>query len=95
MGSPAAIDVGLYAGSLVTALIVTLVLGRWSGHLWVGMLAGILIPPTTILVFFVYLESQAPVGPYFAIVGLIYAVPSLLLSACGAAVAAFLLSARD
>ena len=93
--SSAAFQAWLYAGSLVASVILTLVIGRWSGCLWIGMLAGVLVPPITIQVFFLYLESQAPVGPYFTLVGLIHAVPALLLALCGAAVAAFLRSARD
>lgn len=93
--SASAFHAWLYVASLIAAVVLTLAVGRWSGRVWIGMLAGVLAPPAAVLLLFLYLESRAPVGPYFAILGLIYSVPSLLLALCGAALAAFLRSARD
>lgn len=45
-----------------------------------------LLPGLLIIGYFFYLESQAPVGPYHAVVGLIFGIPSLITGLVGALV---------
>jgi hypothetical protein len=61
------------AGGAVLALILLALTGRK----WLSALIGGLVPGLIIFAYYLYLEGQQPVGPYYALFGIGYAAIAL------------------
>ena len=75
----------LGASAAAAALALALVRLRMPSS-WAVAIGG-RAPAGAILGYYFYLESQAPVGPYYAVIGLLYGLPALLFGLGSAAAA--------
>ncbi|HEX6377374.1 MAG TPA: hypothetical protein VFZ91_16825 [Allosphingosinicella sp.] len=80
------IDLATLAASFVSVLIA-LALYRLRVQAWLSVAVGGLGPGLLILGWFLCLESREPVGPYFAVVGLVYGGAALVFGLASAGVA--------
>jgi hypothetical protein len=82
-------------GTILGASALTWGLYRLFRKAWLAAIVGGLAPGAAILAWFFYLEGQAPVGPYYAIVGLFFGVPALVLGLVIAILVAIALAVSD
>lgn len=73
--------------STIASVLLGLALFALRMRAWAAILLAGAAPGLGIIGYYFYLESQAPDGPYYAIVGLVYGIPAFLFGLGGAAVA--------
>ena len=84
----------LWIGAVPVSAALTFGMARLMPA-WLAALIAAPLPALAILAWFFYRETQQPVGPFLAIVGIWHAVPALLAGAAAAVVTAFCLALRD
>jgi hypothetical protein len=85
----------LVGGTMIVSGFLTIGLARFSGRSWLGFLIAAPLPALMIVSWYFYLESQQPVGPYYAIIGIVHAASSLMGGMLGASIACFIIALRD
>jgi hypothetical protein len=78
------------------SVLIALAADRLRCPAWLSVGAGGLGPGLLIVGGYLYLESREPIGPYFAIIGLVYGGAALIFGLAGALVAVLIARAmRD
>lgn len=85
----------LVGGTMIVSGFLTIGLARSFGRSWLGFLIAAPLPALMIVSWFFYLESQQPVGPYYAIIGIVHAASSLMGGILGTSIACFTIALRS
>ena len=80
------ISLATLAASSVSVL-TALALRRLRAPPWLSVAVGGLAPGLLIVGWYFYLESREPIGPYFAVIGLVYGGWALVFGLASASVA--------